>query len=295
LTLDEIEHVTNNLPQMLALKTQPVDFMHYVFTESRPLLEVIDSDVTFINVHTQRMYGADAKQLAKHVKPKGIEVEAVPNQQIQLKETTARGGVLTMPGILAMNRGPILRGMWVLERILGQELPDPPPDVGQVPGNRDGQKLSFRERFEQHRSNPTCAVCHDQIDPLGFVFQDYGNDGQHLANPNAGGGKKKRKKNQASDFGDAIDTSGKLPSGETFQNADELKEILTTTRRDAVIRSFVRRTMSYALSRKLRIYDQPTVNAITQDMSQSNGTWRDLFVAIARSVQFREAVFPSNP
>lgn len=290
LTLNEIEQVSNNPPVMLALKTQPLDFMHYLFTEDRPLLELIKSDVTFINPHTQRMYGRDAKQMTRYIKQKGIEVEAVSNQKIQLQETKERGGILTMPGILAMNRGPILRGTWMLERILGEELPEPPPDVGQVPPNSGKTKLTFRQRFEQHRSNAACAVCHDKIDPLGFALQDYDNSGQYLRSKNYRAPKKRKKDTKTTEPSSEIDTSGKLPSGETFDNITGLREILTTSQRDVVIRNIVKRTMSYALCRKLTIYDHPTVESITKQMSQSGGTWRDLFQAIVQSVPFRETI-----
>lgn len=293
LTLGEIEHVSRNPPVMLALKSQPHDFMHYLFTANRPLLELIDSQTAFINVHTRRMYGKDAQQLPKYVKQKGIEIEAVPNGRITLNETKERGGILTMPGVLAMNRGPILRGTWILERILGDELPEPPPDVGQVQPNRNGAKLTFRERFEQHRSQPACAVCHDKIDPLGFAFQEFGSGGQFLRSSSYRPPKKNRTSPNAPKPGDQIDTSGQLPTGEKFSNVAELKRILVTSQRDRVTRNIVKRTMSYALCRKLSIYDQPIVDDITEQMMKTDGTWRDLFVAIAESVPFREAIWSS--
>lgn len=289
-TLNEIEHVSNNPPQMVALKSQPIDFMHYLFTEDRPLLELVDSETAFISPHTARMYGADARQMKRYIKQKGIEVEIVPNQKISLKKTTERGGLLTMPGVLAMNRGPIIRGTWVLERILGEHLPEPPANVGQVPPSPPGRKLSFRERFEQHRSNPTCAVCHDKIDPLGFALQSYGSGGQFLASASYKPPKKKKSGDSTPDPKSSIDTSGQLPSGETFENINELKKILTTTQRKAVIRNIVKRTMSYALCRKLKVYDRPTVESIVQHMDETNGTWRDLIHAIANSVPFRETI-----
>lgn len=274
-TLNEIEHVSNNPPQMVALKSQPIDYMHYLFTEDRPLLELVDSDTTFVNPFTSRNYGADSRQMKRYRKQKGIEIEIVPNQKISLEQTKVRGGIITMPGVLAMNRGPIIRGTWVLERILGEELPEPPANVGQVPPNRGGQKLSFRERFEQHRANPTCAVCHDKIDPLGFALQSFGTGGQHLTKTED-------------------DTAGHLPSGETFDDIIGLKEILTTTQRETVIRNIVKRTMSYALCRRLHIYDHPTVEAIVRKMLETNGTWRDLFHEIANSIPFRETILAAS-
>ncbi|MEQ9406093.1 MAG: DUF1592 domain-containing protein [Fuerstiella sp.] len=290
LTLSEIEHVSDNPPHMLALKSQPVDFLNYLFTEDRPLLELIDSQTAFINPHTARMYGRDAAQLTRYVRQKGIEIEAIPNQKIRLQHASERGGILTMPGILAMNKGPILRGTWILERVLGEPLPEPPANVGQVSPNRAGENLTFRQRFEQHRSNATCAVCHDRIDPLGFALQDFDNNGRYLRSRNNAPGKAVEQGRGSGDSGTAIDTSGQLPSGESFQNIAELKQILTTSRQEAVIRNIVEKTMSYALCRKLTIYDQPVVTSITRRMTESNGTWRDLFHAIVNSLPFRETI-----
>ena len=288
LTLSEIEMVSNNPPVMQAMRSQPIDFMHYLFTHDRPILEMIDSKVTFINPHTARLYGKDAKQMNRYRKQKGIEAASIPNQKIELRETPERGGILTMPGVLAMNRGPILRGTWMLQRILGEEMPEPPANVGQVPPNRGKEKLTFRQRFEQHRANTTCAVCHDKIDPLGFALQSYDNGGKYL-NANREPDKKQRK--ATSSYGPKqIDTSGKLPSGEMFADIGELKQILKTSQREAVVRNVVQRTMAYALARKLELFDQPTVDALTKQMVEKDASWRDLFIAITKSQAFRETI-----
>lgn len=293
-TLSEIDLVSDNPPVRDALKSQPIDFMHYLFTNDRPLIEMVDSRIAFINSHTSRMYGADAKQMEKHVRRKGIETEAMPNQMINLETAAERGGLLTMPGILAMNRGPILRGTWMLERILGEHLPDPPANIGQVPTNKRGESLSFRERFEQHRSNQTCAVCHDKIDPLGFALQTFDDNGAFILASNYQVKRRGKKKQQKPEDAGQLDTSGRLPSGERFQDAAELKKILATSQRGAVIRNIVKRTMAYALCRKLELFDRPTVDTITQRMIDTNGTWSDLFHAIATSLPFRKTVSPER-
>ncbi|QDT09956.1 hypothetical protein K239x_19090 [Planctomycetes bacterium K23_9] len=289
-TLSEIDLASDNPPIRDALKSQPMDFMHFLLTNDRPLMEMVDSDISFINLHTARMYGKDAKQLNKHVKQKGIESEVVPNQQIRLEHSTERGGVLTMPGILAMNRGPILRGTWILERILGQHLPDPPANVGQVAENRRGESLTFRERFEQHRSSDACSVCHDKIDPLGFSLQTFDDRGQYLLAENYQSKSKGKSKGTLVSVQE-IDASGQLPTGERFQDVGGLKQILVTSQRKAVIRNIVRQALAYALCRKLELFDRPTVESITQTMADDNGTWRDLIHAITHSVPFRKAIF----
>jgi hypothetical protein len=271
LTLDQIASQSKNPPQAEAIRSQPIDFMMYLFVEDRPLLELIDSKTAFANPFTAGYYGKDREQMTRYRKPKGIEVEIVPNQKIALVHTTDRGGILTMPGILGMNRGPVIRGTWILERILGEDLPDPPPDVGQVPAGKRVQNLTFRERFELHRSKATCAICHDRIDPLGFALQRYnGANFDSKAN---------------------VDTAGRLPSGESFEDFAGLKQILVTSQRERIIRNIVERTLSYALCRKLELFDRPTVDRIVTELAASDGSWRDLVHQVANSLPFQETVF----
>src|SRR6056297_155507 len=277
-SLNEIDQVSNNPPVADALKSQPIDFLYYLFAADRPLVELVDSSATFINLHTAKFYPGDRRQLTQYQRRKGIEVEALPNQQIELQQNRDRGGLLTMPGVLAMNRGPVLRGTWILERVLGEHLGDPPANVGEVPANGRGENRTFRERFEQHRRRQTCAVCHDKIDPLGFALQAYGNDGGRINTS------KKGKSNAAPD------TSGRLPSGESFEDFQGLKQILVTTQRERVIRNIVRRTMAYALCRKLDRYDRPTVEKIVQEMDENDGSFGDLVHRIANSLPFRKTV-----
>lgn len=270
LTLDQIARQSVNPPQAEALRSQPIDFIHYLFAENRPLLELIDSRTAFVNPFTARYYGADSKQMPRYRKQKGIEVEIVPNQKISLVETKSRGGILTMPGILEMNRGPVIRGTWILERVLGEELPEPPADVGQIPASPPGMNLTFRERFELHRNKPSCAICHDRIDPLGFALQRYdGPDYRHDV---------------------SVDTTGQLPTGESFEDFAGLKQILVTSQSEAVIRNIVERTLSYALCRKLEIFDRPTVDKIVSHLVASDGTYRDLVHQVATSLPFQQTV-----
>ncbi len=270
LTLDQVAKQSVQVPEAEALRSQPIDFMHYLFVEDRPLLELLDSKTAFANPFTAKFYGADSKQMIRYRKQKGIEREIVSNQKISLVQTKNRGGILTMPGILEMNRGPVIRGTWILERILGEELPEPPADVGQIPANPPEKNLTFRERFEMHRSKATCAICHDKIDPLGFSLQWY--DGPNY------------KRNVD------VDTTGQLPTGESFENFAGLKQILVTSQSEPVIRNIVERTLSYALCRKLEVFDRPTVDKIVDELVASNGTYRDLVHRVATSLPFQQTV-----
>ncbi len=301
-SLNEIDKVSNNPPVKDALKSQPIDYLNYLFTQKRPLIELIDSDFTFMNPHTAKFYPKDRGQMTRYRKQKGIEVERVPNQQIKLKQTPERGGLLTMPGLLAMNRGPVLRGTWILERILGEHLPDPPANVGTVPNNKRGMNLTFRQRFEAHRSKKTCAVCHNKIDPLGFSLQAYNASGGFISKTNLNSEKnkkKKRKRNKKRKHTSetnisSIDTSGQLPTGETFRDFQGLKKILVTSQRERLIHTIVQRMMAYALCRKLEIYDKPTVDEIVKDLHDHDGTFHDLIHKITNSLPFKQTVVKSK-
>ncbi|MED5585761.1 MAG: DUF1592 domain-containing protein [Verrucomicrobiota bacterium] len=271
LTLGEIDKVTGRNPvHKKGITDQPLEFMHYLFSENRPLLELIDSRVTFANPQMRRFYEREDHAKIKNVaRASGIERAYVPLQRITLADSRVRGGILTMPGILMMNKGPVTRGHWMLERIMGVHLPDPPDDIKPVPNNKNGQKLSFRERFALHRDNASCAVCHDRIDPLGFALDAYRSNGDFIRN------------NQ-----DPVDTSGQLPSGESFKDFAGLKEILLTSQRRVIIRNIVERMLSYGVARKLTVYDRATIERITNEMEQTNGGYGDLIRMISVSMPF---------
>ncbi|MCM8537280.1 MAG: DUF1588 domain-containing protein [Lentisphaeraceae bacterium] len=287
--LNEIEHIGGRFPVTKSMMTQPVYFFNYLIKENRPLMELIDSKVSFANPLLRSYYDKkDQKGIKAYRKGKGIEIEYVPHSRITLENTTTRGGILTMPGILAMNASkgrtsPVLRGTWVLERILGDHLPEPPNDVGVVAENKKGQNLSFRERFEIHKSNKTCAVCHDRIDPLGFALESYDSMGKFRSHM---GGIKNRKTKVTSPKS-PIDASGEL-YGEKFTDFTGLKKLLKTKHKETIIRNIVRKTMSYALCRKLEVYDKEAVEKIVSKMIKENGTYQDLIFTISQSMPFQE-------
>jgi hypothetical protein len=122
-------------------------------------------------------------------------------------------------------------------------------------------------------------LCHDKIDPLGFSLESYDAAGGYLLS-------------NADQNDHKIDTSGKLPSGETFANIDGLKQILMTSQKRAVTQNIVSQLLSYGLCRKLEYYDQPTVTAIVDRMCMDDqGRYRQLIHEIVNSLPFREATF----
>ncbi len=263
-----------------SLRTQPVLFLNYLFTEDRPVMELIDSKTTFINTGVSGFYGDDRSRMNLHPTPRGIERQTTPFERFTLEKASWRGGILTMPGILTMNRGPIQRGTWLLRTVLGERLGEPPADIPPVKPAPRGEKLTFRERFERHRSDVSCARCHEKIDPIGFSLDGYDTNGRFI----------KRGGMRATASSSLIDTSGKLPSGETFTDYAELKAIFMGSQRSRIVRNAVERTLSYALCRKMTRNDYPVIDQITEKIVERNGTWKDLFTEIVMSPSFRETI-----
>src|SRR5690606_1775721 len=133
-------------------------------------------------------------------------------------EDSLRHGLLGRGAILMMtaypNRtSPVLRGDWILERLLGAPPPEPPPNVESLPENRRGEPpQSLRARLEQHRENPTCFSCHGVMDPLGFALENFNAVGQFRAHD--------------PDSLEPIDPSGVLPDGTPIGGPGDLRRAL---------------------------------------------------------------------
>ena len=140
--------------------------------------------------------------------------------------------------------------------------------------------MTFRERFEAHRENATCARCHEKIDPIGFALDGYDRNGRYLL------ASYHKRDNQP-----PIDTSGKLPSGEKFEDFQGLKSILLSKKKEQVVRHLSSQVLSYALCRKLGRGDQPVIEEITRKVTLENSTWKELVIEVANSPPFRETVF----
>ena len=150
-------------PLRQAMKKETELFFQEMLQKDHKISEFLDADFTFVN-----------DRLAKHYGIK--DVKGPEFRRVSLKETPRRG-ILTQGSILTLTSNPtrtspVKRGKWVLETIMGTPTPPPPPDVPEL--KETGElKGSLRERMEQHRANPNCAVCHNRMDPIGFGFEKF--------------------------------------------------------------------------------------------------------------------------
>ncbi len=237
-------------------------FFEAVVKEDRSVLDLIDADFTFLNGVLAKHYGVDGVY--------GDRFRRVPLTDGK------RGGVLTQASILTVTSNPtrtspVKRGKWVMEQILGTPPPEPPPDVPELPADEKAQLTgSLRQRMEQHRANPNCAVCHEQMDAMGFAFENFDAVGAF----------------RARDGNFPIDPSGSLPGGLRFKGPGELKTILKG-KKDLFGRCLAEKMLTYALGRGLEYYDRPAVDAIVAALARNDYRFSTLVGAIVKSDPFR--------
>jgi len=259
----------NNLAELM--KQELLLFADAVVVEDRSILEFVDADWGFLCYPLAQHYGIDfpGKKPPGNAQPPWYRVK-FPDRR--------RGGVLTMGKVLTgtsqpVRTSPVHRGKWVLETILGTPPPPPPPDVDNVlkEEKEAGKKnLTVPQRLLRHRSNPACSSCHQMIDPLGLAFETFDPVG------------KWRDKDQDQ----PITARGTLVDGKEFNGIVELKALLLS-RKEEFVRCFAEQMLTYALGRKLELYDAATVKQITQAALQDNCKFSRVVVEVARSYPFR--------
>jgi hypothetical protein len=174
---------------------------------------------------------------------------------------------------------PVLRGAWILERVLGAPPPEPPLNVPTLAENRSGQApRTLRERLEQHRENPTCFACHGVMDPLGLALENFNAVGQY------------RKVDP--DTLTPIDSAGLLPDGTPIAGPNDLRQELVA-RPERFVQAFTENLFTYALGRSLDYRDMPTVRDIVRRSAADDYRFESLVLGIVSSDAFRKREAPS--
>ena len=239
-------------------------FFESIVRENQSVVRFVDSDYTFLNEPLAKVYGLE---------------QSVPGPKMRRVKLTNpnRGGILGMPATLATtsfpNRtSPVRRGVWVLEQILGDRIPPPPPDVPELAeqNHKEVKGLTQRQRTELHQSEATCANCHKVLDPIGFGLENFDAIGRW------------REKN---DVGVAIDSAGKLPDGKGFTTPAELKGLLAQREAD-LARNLTERLMAYALGRQLEGYDDVVIDQLMVKIAADNYRVRTIITEVITSYLF---------
>jgi hypothetical protein len=162
----------------------------------------------------------------------------------------------------------------MLDNILGMPAPPPPPDIPLLEESEKAFKdhePTLREILEVHRSKPLCSSCHSRMDPLGLALESF----------NAMGMWREKERGQA------IDTAGKLITGESFHGISELKRILREKHSLDFYRCLTEKFLTYALGRGLEDYDVETVDQIVSNLQKNDGHFSSLLMGVVESAPFQ--------
>lgn len=247
-------------------------FFDDLVRRDRPVLDLYRADYTFVN-----------ERLAQHYGMK--QVVGPTFRRVSYPDATRRG-LLSHASILtltshATRTSAVDRGKWVMEVLLNSPPPPPPPgvpDLEATPGTDGGRPLTVRERMEQHRKNPSCSSCHKMMDPIGLALEQYDATG----------------KVRLRDNGMPIDSRGDLWDGSTASNAVELQTALLR-REDALLRTFTRNLMAYAVGRRMDATDMPSVRRIVRDAGRQQHRMSAYIMGVVKSPAFRMQKIESSP
>lgn len=247
-----------------SMKKEVIDYFHYVFTERRNLLELLNSDYSLLDESLAEYYGVPGVE-GSEFRPVNVAGHG-------------RGGILGMGAVLTAtslpNRtSPVLRGQWVLDQILGTPAPPPPPDVPELGEDSDGKhdELDVRAVLEKHRESPACAGCHNKMDPIGFVMENF----------DAVGRWRTYYKGLAT-----IDPTAVMVNGTEVNGPVELREYLTGEK-EKFAKNFSRKMLSYALGRGIAFTDSQVIRDMTTGLLDSDFNSEQLVLSLVNSYPFR--------
>lgn len=279
-----------------AMRSETEMFFAHILKEDRSVLEMIDSDYTFLN-----------ETLAKHYGLTNLAVRGEELRLVKLPADSPRGGLLTQGTILAVTSNPtrtspVKRGLFILDNILGTPPPPPSanvPDLEVSLKEFKDRQPSLREGLELHRGKPLCNSCHNRMDPLGLALENFNALGEWRENevlPPPPPGRDPRNfrrplpntPEEPPRLGPRIDAAGKLVTGEEFTGVRELKQILKDKHRADFYRCLTEKLLTYALGRGLEYYDTETVDRIVARLERENDRFSALIFGIIESAPFQK-------
>ena len=264
-----------------AMVKETESFFEEVLRSDLGVATLIDSDFAMLN-----------RRLAEHYGIAGVRGEEF--RKVALPAGSHRGGLLTQASILKVTANgtlssPVIRGLWVMKRILGRETQPPPADAGSIEPDTRGS-TTLREQLAKHRRSETCSACHKYIDPPGFALENYDViGGWRQAYRKAKGDLvldpvTHQKLDYA--FGLPVDPSGQLPDGRTFANIDQLKKLLLD-QQEAVARNLVNNLVAYATGAGVTFSDRAQVEHILRQVEPDAFPVRGLVHAVVQSPLFQ--------
>ena len=252
-----------------AINAEPVEFFRQLLTQGGDVLDFLDCDWTMVNQSLARYYGMSDVIGSKFVK-------------VNLPPELHRGGLTTMASVHKWgsdgNRTrPVERGKYILDVLFNDPPNPPPPNVGEVEPNVQGENLTVRQRLDLHRTIPACASCHRTIDPYGLALENFNVVSQW-----------REKQDGERGWWPAeavIDASGTLPNGTHFEDIEGFRSALRA-QSDRFLRGFSEKMFTYAVGRIVEPTDRATIDGFVQHMKANGNTLQSLIEAIALSDEF---------
>jgi len=271
-------------PLKLAAVEETRLFVQELFKENLPARSVVDSDFTFLN-----------ERLAKHYGIPGVTGAAM--RKVTLPKESVRGGLMTQASVLKVTANgtttsPVVRGVWIMERILGYHITQPAGVPAIEPDIRGA--VTIRQQLDKHRADPTCAGCHRTIDPPGFALESFDVMGgwrdryrafAENAKPEPGIGLSGQP--FAFHYGLPVDSAGVLPDGRTFKDIREFKRLLLDHEDRTVARNLVAQLATYATGAPIGFSDRKQVEEVLDKTRGSGYGVRDIVHGIVESDLFR--------
>ena len=248
---------------------ETIRFFEDMFQNNGSIRDLVDADHTFLDQPLAKHYGLDWDANQDNDLDHADEATW---RRFEGMRSKGRGGVLGMATVLSSQSGasrtsPILRGNWVYETLLGEQLPKPPADVPVLPEQLP-EGLTSRQLIEKHSAVAACAKCHAHIDPFGFALEGYDAMGAR----------------RDSD----VDTNATLFDGKVIGGARELRQYLREDRIEDVVRQFCRKLLGFALGRQVLLSDEPLLDEIQQTLATEDFRVEIAIRAIINSPQFRQ-------
>jgi hypothetical protein len=252
----------DNLRQSFREETEL--FLEGIVQDDRPVTEMLSADYTYVNERLARHYGIPHVYGSRF---RRVSFAGDPNRQ--------RGGLLRQGSILtvtsyATRTSPVIRGHWILANLAGEPPPPPPPDVPALADNTVAASLPIRARLAEHRKNPTCASCHNIMDPVGFALENFDAVGRF----------------RRMDDHHPVDASGGLPDGSTFVGVAALEQGLLQ-RPELFVQTLSEKMLTFALGRGVESYDAPAIRRIVRDAQANQFRFSALILGIVNSTPFQ--------
>jgi hypothetical protein len=257
-----------------ALRTETELLFSSVLREDRSVVDLLDADYTFVDERLARHYGLP------HIRGSRF-------RRVELPSSSPRRGLLGQGSLLTLtsapNRtSPVKRGQWVMNNLLGTPAPQPPNNVETnleetAPASA---ATTMRERLEQHQANPTCAMCHSLIDPLGLALENFDSIGGW----------------RDTEAGRPVNAHGTFIDGSELDGVAGLRRLLLE-RRELFVAALTERLLTYALGRTLEPYDMPVVREIVRTAAKDDYRFSALVKGIVASepMQFRMKLLGDEP